>query len=390
MKVAIVHDYLKEFGGAERVVETLLEIWPDADVYTAIYSPKYLGPHRLRVEKWKIKTSFLQYFPFKEKLISYFRFIGPWIFKSFDLTKYDLVIVSAAGTYTSPNFVKVGTKTLNLCYCHTPPRYLYGYPTAQDWSNTWGKRVLRALGTIPMHFLRMADFNAAQKPDYFIANSKEVATRIQKFYRRDSVIIYPPVDVKESERYVQHVHDVHERSYYLAGGRLARPKRVDLAVKACTKLHLPLKVFGKEFAGYGDELREMAGPTVEFLGEVTDEERWKLMAGAKAYIFPAEAEDFGITPAEAMAVGTPVIAYRSGGVVESVIEGKTGVFFEKPTAESLIKAIKQFNSSNRYTIKAENCVAQARKFSRERFKKEINQFVLECLRPASKNGRRKK
>ena len=143
MRVALVHDYLKEFGGAERVVEALLEIWPKADVYTAIYSPKYLGPHRSRVEKWNIKTSFLQHFPFREKLISYFRFIGPWVFKSFNLTGFDLVIVSAAGTFTSPNFVRVGPKTLHLCYCHTPPRYLYGYPTAQDWTNTWLKRTLR-------------------------------------------------------------------------------------------------------------------------------------------------------------------------------------------------------------------------------------------------------
>jgi len=231
MQIAIVHDYIKEYGGAERVVEALLEIWPESDIYTLLYSPKYLGPHRMRVKKWKIKTSFLQNIPFKEKLISYFRVIAPWMFRSFDLSKYDVVIVSAAGTYTSPNLVKTGKKTLHICYCHTPPRYLYGYSTAQDWQGIWWRKILKFFGTVPMHFLRMADFQAAQLPDYFIANSKETAGRIKKFYRRDATVIYAPVDVPASASRAPQ-----SKLYYLAGGRLARPKRVDLAVKASAKL----------------------------------------------------------------------------------------------------------------------------------------------------------
>lgn len=380
MKVAIVHDYIKEYGGAERVVEALLEIWPKAPVYTTIYLPKFLGPHRKRVEKWDVRPSLLQFIPMKGKLLSLFRFIGPLIFKNFDLSEYDVVIVSAAGTYTSPNYIKKGKKTLHICYCHTPPRYLYGYPTAQAWDEVRWRKILKCFGQVPMHFLRMADFNAAQRVDFFIANSEEVAARIEKFYRRKTKVIYPPVDFP---RVSIEIHPKGGRRYYLAGGRIARPKRVDLAVKACTKLKLPLKVFGRQFAGYGDELREIAAcppksagrrwrPTTEFLGEVSDEEKWKLMAGAKAFIFPAEFEDFGITPVEAMAVGTPVIALRSGGVVESVIDGKTGLFFDEPTVVSLVKTIKKFEKSK---IKPEDCMKQAKKFSKERFKLEIKQFI---------------
>lgn len=369
MRVAIVHDYIKEYGGAERVLEALHEIWPEAPVFTTVYIPKYLGPHKKRFKDWDIRPSFLQYIPFKGKLISLFRFIGPWIFKSFDLSGFDVVIVSAAGTFVSPNIINKKKGSVHICYCHTPPRWLYGYSTAASWDKIGWRKALKFFGQIPMHFLRLTDFKAGQIPDYFIANSKEVASRIEKFYRRDSIVIYPPVDIEnDTDMKKKRV----KRDYYLAGGRLARPKRVDIAVKACTKLKLPLVVFGKTFAGYGKELIKAAGPVVEFVGEVTDEARRQLMAEAKAFIFPSDQEDFGITPVEAMAQGTPVIAYRSGGVVESVVEGKTGVFFDQPTPESLIGAIKKFEAMK---IKPEDCTAQAKKFSKERFNKEIKRFI---------------
>jgi len=224
------------------------------------------------------------------------------------------------------------------------------------------------LGEIANHFLRQIDFKSAQNVDCFIANSQEVAGRIKKFYRRDSTVIYPPVEIPEVPI------GIHSRggNYYLTGGRLARPKRVDLAIKACTKLKLPLVVFGKEFAGYGDELHRLAGSTIDFVSEITDKAKIKLMVNAKAFIFPADQEDFGITPVEAMSAGCPVIAYRSGGVIESVVEGKTGVFFNEPTVASLIGAIKRFTVMK---INFQDCVAQARKFSKARFEKEMLQFV---------------
>lgn len=370
MKVALVHDYIKEYGGAERVLGTLHEIWPKAPIYTSIFLPKFTGPNRSKVEKWNVKTSFLQDIPFKGKLLSPFRLIAPFLFKTFDLSNYDVIIVSATGTYTSPNFVKTKKGALHICYCHTPPRYLYGYPVANPWGEVLWRRVLRFFGQLPMHFLRMLDFKSAQIPDYIIANSQEVAARIEKFYRRKAKVIYPPVDIPAISHQPLAISN---RTYYLAGGRLARHKGQDLAIKACTKMNLPLKVFGRGFAAYGEEqLRKFAGRSVEFLGEITDEEKWKLMAGAKALIFPSQYEDFGIMPVESMAVGTPIIALRSGGVVESVTDGKTGVFFDEPTVGSLTKAIKKLEKMN---IKSEDCIRQAKKFSKERFKREIKEFV---------------
>lgn len=367
MKVAFVHDYIKEYGGAERVLETFHEVWPKAPIYTSMYLPEELGPHKKRVEKWDIRPSFLQKLPFRGKLISPLRFVGPWIFKSVDLSDFDIVIVSAAGTYTSPNFIKKSKNTSHFCYYHTPPRYLYGYPTAAPWKEVWWRKILYFFGQLPMHLLRMADFDAAQRVDFVMANSEEVAARVKKFYRREAKVIYPPVDIPK-------IPKVKKENFYLAGGRLARPKRVDLAIKAANELRFPLKIFGKDFQNFADELKQMAGDTVDFVGEVSDEEKWKLMAEAKAFIFPAEFEDFGITPVESMAVGTPVIALKSGGVKESVIEGKTGLFFEEPDVASVVAAIKRFEKMK---IKKEDCTKQAKKFSKKRFKKKIKKFVEE-------------
>ena len=375
MKVAIVHDYIKEYGGAERVLEALHEVYPDATVFTSVYLPSYLGPHRARFKDWKIKTTWLQWLPFKAKLISPMRLLAPFAFRRLNFEEFDLIIVSATGSYF-PNRIKKG-KALQICYCHTPPRYLYGYSTAREWKRHWW---FRLMGEVANHFLRIVDSNASDNVDFYIANSKNVARRIKKFYRRDSTVIYPPVDTNIKN---QKSNLKSSRDYYLAGGRLARPKKIDLAIQACTKLGLPLKIFGKEFAGYGDELRKLArldspssarraGPTIEFVGEISDSEKYNLMHNAKAFIFPAEDEDFGITPVEAMACGTPVIAYRSGGVVETVLQGRTGVFFDEPTVESLTAAIKKFEKLKFDSDKIE---LHAQKFSKERFEKEIREFI---------------
>src|SRR4030043_1568012 len=204
MKIALVHDYIKEYGGAERVLEALHEIWPKAPIYTTVYIPSYLGPHRARLATWDVRPSILQEIPFKEKLLSPFRLIAPIIFKLMDFSKYDVVIVSAAGTYTSPNLIKTKPGTTHICYCHTPPRYLYGYPTAAPWDEVRWRRILKVFGQVPMHFLRMIDFQAAQKVDFFIANSQNTAQRIQKFYRREATVIYPPVNVNLKPLTINH------------------------------------------------------------------------------------------------------------------------------------------------------------------------------------------
>lgn len=371
MKIALVHDYIKEYGGAERVLEALHETWPNAPVYTLVYLPEFLGPHRERFKNWDIRPIVPSRTPFLNKLISPLRLIAPLLFKHLDLSDFDLVIVSATGAY-NPNLVKT-RPGVHLCYCHTPPRYLYGLPTAREWKKYWW---IRIPAEVVNHFLRLVDFNSAQKVDFFLANSKTTAERIRKFYRKDAKVIYPPVDISYQLSVISH----QTGEYFLAGGRLARAKRIDLAIKACIKLNLSLKIFGRVFADYGRELKKIAGSSVEFLGEVTEDEKRKLLEECKAFIFPAEEEDFGIAPIEAMAAGKPVIALRQGGVVESVIEGKTGEFFNEPAVESLAKVLKDFNPEKYHP---ENCRKQAERFSQERFVGEMKDFVKGIF--ASKN-----
>lgn len=361
MRVALVHDYIKEYGGAERVLETLHEMFPHAPVYTLVYAPDFLGPHKEKFASWHIIPSFLQLVPFKEKLLSPFRLLAPLVFQTFDFSGYDIIIVSATGAY-NPTILRKKQARL-ICYSHTPPRYLYGFATAREWKKHMAFRVL---AEVMNHVLRLVDFKAAQHVDQFVSNSENVKKRIAKFYRKDAIVVYPSVDVVGKS--------VKKEDYYIAGGRLARPKHIDLIIKAANELKLPLKVFGKGFAGYGEELQAMAGPTVEFVGEVSDEEKLKLMQKAKAFFFAGEEEDFGIVPVEAMGVGTPVISYKSGGVMETVVDGKTGVFFDTLTVESVVKAIKKFG---KLTINPQSCITQAKKFEKKEFIKGIEKVVKE-------------
>ena len=359
--IALVHDYIKEYGGAERVLETLHEMYPDAPVFTLLNAPKFLGPHKNRFANWDIRASFLQNLPFSYKFISIFRLIAPWIFQSFDFSDYDVIIVSATGAY-QPNIInKKNAK--QICYCHTPPRYLYGYATAREQSKN---PVMKAFIAIMMHILRMVDFASSKQVDVFIANSQNIAQRIKKFYRKDAIVVYPPVSVPNKLEVVK------KGNYFLAGGRLARPKHVDLLVKACSTMGVSLKVFGKSFAGYGEQLQKIAGPTIEFLGEISDEQKSELMKHAKAFLFAAEDEDFGIVPVEAQAFGTPVIAYNSGGVKETVIDKKTGILFNELSEKAVIDAIKQFEKNK---IGPKDCFANAQKFSKQNFEKGIQKVV---------------
>lgn len=377
MKVAIVHDYIKEYGGAERVLEELLKIYPDAHIYTSVYIPKYLGPHKDRFKKYKIHTSFLQSIPFKAKLISPLRLLAPFAFMSMNLSAYDHIIVSQTGAYF-PNLVKKGNAKL-ICYTHTPPRYLYGYMTARDWKSNKFKYIV---GSIMNHFLRIVDFYASKNVDIFIANSQEVAMRIQKFYRKDAIVIYPPVEISSMNQAVgskkEKTHNtnyiIHDTDFYLTGGRLAKAKGIDVTIDAFLKNKKNLKVFGKGFAGFEEKLIAAAKKhsNIEFMGEVTDEEKLILMKEAKAFVFSAYDEDFGITPVEAMGVGTPVIAFKSGGVKETVIDNKTGVFYEPNTPNALNNAINDFE---KLKIKPEDCITQAKNFSPEAFDKKIKGVI---------------
>lgn len=373
MKVAIVHDYLREYGGAEMVVEDLHNIFPDAPIFTAYYNPKALGIHKDRIEKWQIKTSWMQYIPFINRLLSPLRVIAPLAFMSFNLKEYD-VVISSSNVYFS-NAVKTQKNTLHIAYIHTPAKMLYGYTTSFNYKKHWYTRILAELAN---HFLRIWDYKIAHNPNILVANSKNVKDRIKKFYRLDSEIIYPGVD---TEKYAQTKKT--DDGYYLSLNRLSRGKGTEIAVTACTKLDLKLKVAGS--GPDAENLKSIAGKTIEFVGHVTEEEKIKLMAGAKALIVATEAEDFGITAIEAQAAGTPVIAAKSGGYLETIIKGKTGEFFEmsqdlgekkeyvdQQSVTNLIEVLKDFNPK-KYNEK--DCRTNAEKFSKQNFKKQILNLI---------------
>ena len=380
MKVALVHDYIKEYGGAERVLEALCELYPDAPIYTAFYRKDSNAWKRFK--KRKVIASWAQHVPFfATKLHSPLRFLAPWIWSSFDFSKYDVVITSASWYVTKGVIThKTPQNTpFEVCYCHTPPRWLYGYKTSIEWQKFWP---IKLYGMIVGHFMRMYDFNAAQRVDYFIANSKEVQARIKKFYRRDATVIYPPagfelrIKDQASRESVLAKASADKRDYYFIVSRIVGGKGLELAVAAAEKLGFTLKIAGAP-AGYYTEHKKLgavAPKNVEFLGHVSDEELVTLYSGAKAFLALATDEDFGITPVEAMSCGTPVIAYYGGGYKETVIDGKTGVFFKQSTVASLVSAVKRFEETK---ITSAACKKQAEKFSKERFKREMEAFIHE-------------
>jgi glycosyltransferase involved in cell wall biosynthesis len=364
MRVALVHDYIKEYGGAERVLEALTEAFPDAPIYTAFYQKG--SPAYERFKHKKIRTSWVHYIPgFSTKLHSPLRFLAPMIWNGFNFNKYD-VVISSASWYVTKGFEHKG-KAIEICYCHTPPRWLYGYKTSVEWQRFWP---IKVYGMIVGHFMRQYDFNAAQRVDHFVANSKEVQARIEKFYRRDSTVIYPPVSLPK-------IPNVKRGDYYFIVSRIVGAKGIDMAVEAARKHGFKLKIAGAS-AGYYTGLKDMqetAPENVEFLGRVPDEELVKLYAGAKAFIATATDEDFGITPVEAMLCGTPVIAYHGGGFKETIIDGKTGIFYHESNVNALVDAVKKFE---RLKIDPKDCRKHAEKFSKERFIKEIKAYVKQA------------
>lgn len=361
MKVAIVHDYIKEYGGAERVLEALSEIYPNAPIYTAFCDTNSTAYEHFKSKK--IISSWFNLIPFASKLASPLRFLTPLIWGNFDLSKYD-VVISSASWYITKGFKKDKDKFIEICYCHTPPRWLYGYTTSVNFQKY---AIVRAYALVVGHFLRMYDFNRAQKVDYFIANSQEVAGRIKKFYKKDSIIIYPPVSLPS-------VQSLPKEDYYFIVSRIVGAKGLELAVEAAVKAGFALKIAGSP-AGYAFEQEKLIKKSkgkVEFLGQVSDEQLSVLYAKAKGFLALAKDEDFGITPVEAMLSKTPVIAFNGGGYKETVIDNKTGILFDDYSVEGLVNAIKKFEKTN---FNAQDLTNQAQKFSKERFKKEIKEFV---------------
>ena len=355
MKLALVHDHLIQDGGAEKVLDVLQELWPQAPTYTLFFDPKKFPNFAGR----DIRTSFLQRMPLALTKYQWYITLMPTATEQYDLSDYD-VIVSSTSAFAKGIITRPGAT--HICYCHTPTRYL--------WSDTHSyleelrvPKIVKSLLPPVLSRLRAWDQQAAARVDYFIANSETVRQRIQKYYRRDAHVIFPPVDT----------HRFHlsprPKNYFLAGGRLVAYKRFDLIIDACNKTGLPLKIFGS--GPVESDLRGRAESNIEFLGKVSDEEKQKLYADALAFINPQE-EDFGITPVESLASGRPVIAYRKGGATEIIQEGLNGEFIETQTWEELADHLIRFDAS-RY--QPHQVKTSAERFGRERFKTELAQFI---------------
>lgn len=356
MKVAIVHDYLNQRGGAERILDIFCEMFPDAPIYTLLADESTLTEN---MKKHKIHQSFISKLPFAKRHYKKYLLLFPTAIEQFDLSDFDLVISSssafAKGVITKPD-------TIHICYCYTPIRYawdLYYQYLGQDGP----KGLYRKILPIAMNYIRMWDQVTVDRVDHFIAISQYIKKRIKKYYRRDAEVIYPAIDVTQFN-ISDKVSD-----YFLIVSRLLPYKRVDIAIEAANELNLPLVIIGD---GYDSKrLRKMAGPTVQFLGYQPDHVIKEYYSKAKAFIFPGD-EDFGLTPVEAQASGRPVIAYAAGGALETVVDGITGLFFREQTKESLVDALKRFDSNSFDPHKIRE---HAKQFDKEVFKKRMFQYI---------------
>lgn len=356
MKVALVYDRVNKIGGAERVLETLHQIWPEAPLFTSVYNPQTAPWAR----KFKVIPSFLNKFPFAKKRHEAYPFLMPLAFESFDFNEYDVVVSvaseAAKGIVTQP-------QTLHICYCLTPTRYLWS-----GYQEYFQNKAFRFLTKPIVAYLRSWDKIAAQRPDIYLATCKNVKKRIKKYYGRDSEVIYPPMDTEKWQ--LPKKKEI--KDYFLIVSRLDFGyKKVGLVVEAFNQLGLPLKIIG---AGTQERrLRKMARKNIEFLGQLTDKELLGYYQRCQAVVFPQE-EDFGLVPLEAQASGRPVIAFQKGGALETVIEGKTGLFFAPQTQGALIKTIEKFIISQ---FKPQDCRQNAERFDKKRFKKKIEGYVKE-------------
>ncbi len=374
MKVAFVYDRVNKWGGAESVLLALHQLFPEAPLFTSVYNPK--------TAPWAkvfpmVIPSFLQKFPFATRHELYAPLM-PLAFEQFNFDEYDLVISltseAAKGIITKP-------QTLHFCYCLTPTRYLWsGYEDYFRRKHSFQNSLLRFFSKPVVFYLRAWDKIAAARPDKFIAISKEVQKRIKKYYGRESVVIYPPVELGErgkgkGEREVSpKPYTLNPIPYFLVVSRLVPYKRVDLVIEAFNELGWPLKIVGtgSEFK----KLKRKAKENIEFLGNLTEEELIKYYEECRAIIF-AGVEDFGLSLVEAQLLGKPVIAYKKGGALESIIKGKTGEFFEPQVKEALMKVLKDFKVEN---YSQEECIENAKKFSNEKFKIEFMNFIKRRLK----------
>ncbi len=360
MKICFVHDWLTTYGGAELVLKTMLEIWPETPIFTLVYNPE--GNCREIIRSTEVHGSFINRLPWAKRKHRAYLPLMPLAVEQFDLSDYDLVISSshavAKGVITGPD-------QLHISYVHTPIRYAWDMQN-QYLSQAGLTRGLRGfLAKSLLHYIRLWDMRTVPGVDHYLANSEFIARRIKKLYKRDSTVIYPPVDISRFSLKSE------KDDFYLTVSRLVPYKKVGLIVEAFSQMP------DKRLVVIGDgpgmkRLKKIAAPNVELLGFQPDPVVVDYMQQAKAFVYAAE-EDFGIVPVEAQACGTPVIAYGKGGVLESVVEGKTGVFFTEQTPESIIRAVESFEKQPPYdaTVIRQN----AEQFSKIRFMSDLKAFV---------------
>lgn len=366
MKVALIHDHLAQDGGAEKVLEVFSNMFQEAPIYTLLYDKKNVEN---RYPNRRVDASIIQKMPGGVRFYQWYLPFMPMAVEFFDLREYDLVI---SDTSSFAKGVITQTDSTHICYCHTPTRYLWS-DTHQYINELKYNKFLKKIASLILSRIRIWDRLAADRVDYFIANSKTVQARIKKYYKRDSFVIYPPVETNKF--YIaKELGD-----YFLIGCRLAPYKRVDLVIESFKKLgpDYKLKIFGD-----GVDMKRLkkiaqSSPNIEFLGRVNDEFKAQLFSKCLAFINPQE-EDFGISKVEAMASGRPVIAYKKGGALETVIDGETGLFFEDQNVESLSSVVQKFYTdikNNKKIWDSQKIRDHSKKFSLENFMENIRKFI---------------
>ena len=361
MKVALVHDYLTQLGGAEKVLKCLASLYPEAPIYTLIYDKKTMGDEFAGHD---IRVSFLNSWIFPKRLYRYFSWLMPLAVEQFDLRGYDLAISSSAG-YAKGAVIHPGT--LHICYCHSPVRYAWD-PSFSSLKGFGALEKLLPLSKTLIHYVRLWDHMASTRVDYFIANSNFIAQKIKKYYQRDAKVIYPPVD---TNFFIPSEESDGKEKYFLVVSRFLPYKKIDLVIEAFKKNGLNLKIVGggpqKKY------LKKIArsSKNISFEGGVSREKLRTLYQNAQALIFP-QVEDFGIVAAESIACGTPVLAYKKGGALEIVEENVSGIFFNEQIPESINECVEKFSH---IIFDREKIRKSALKFSEDNFLKNIKNFV---------------
>ncbi|MBI1805315.1 MAG: glycosyltransferase [Ignavibacteriae bacterium] len=363
--IALVHDWLTRMRGGEKVLEVLCELFPNAPLFTLVHRKGSCSP---AIERMNITTSFLQDIPFGQSHYQHFLPLFPLAAKSLDVRDFDLVISSS---HAAAKGVRVRDDAMHVCYCHTPMRYIWDQYEQYFGEQQASLPVRLAMKTIRGSLQRW-DVKSSKNVNHFIANSENVRQRIMRIYGRDSTVVYPPVD---AARFSLSTRDEH---YYLIVSALVPYKRIDIAVEAFNHLGEKLAIVGT--GSEEKRLKAMAKPNIEFIGWANDDELQKYFSGCRALIFPGE-EDFGIVPVEAMACGKPVIAFGKGGALETVVEGKTGLFFQEQSAESLERRVQEFREQE---FDGRTIRDHAMKFSRERFSEEMRETIEKFVEQRSR------